>query len=450
MKSGHKALGSLLILIGILINPFLLSFLFSNDGNISSFPVISAIIVIEIVIVLFGVTVYKTSSGLVMKWGLVSASVLLSLTLSVGLDRFYGAYIMPETANLLFPAFSVAKHETSEFDLSVNINNLGFRGANTTIKKKQKRVLLIGDSFTFGWGVELEKTWVSLLSESYPEIEFLNLGQGGNHPGDYVQIAKRAIPFLKPDLVFVNVLQGNDIHQLMRVIEFEEGSAPLSPLSQSKESTSAQLARYIGLVFPNFTRRFPRTVSIQERWKADAAALLDEFNEVEMERYLALPLHVRVDFETGTLNPSLIYESIHHPNMFRVAADTSDILCQKGTIRLRDHLLELKNLTEENGAKLIIINLPNRPYGLPSECSPLEKLGFSVSGCDTMNAGLTTKLACAEASLNLLSPSIKGAGMFYEFDGHWNPDGNRIFAEQLIIKLDSLPEWKHFLTSSNF
>lgn len=450
MKSGHKELGSLLIFIGLLVNPFLLSFLFSNDGNISSLPVISAIIVVETTIVLFGVTVYGTNSEWLTKLGLVSASVLMSLTLSVAIDRFYGAYIMPETANLLFPAFSVAKHETSEFDLSVNINNLGFRGRNTTIEKKRKRVLLIGDSFTFGWGVELEETWVSLLSESYPNIEFLNLGQGGNHPGDYVQVAKRAIPFLKPDLVFVNVLQGNDIHQLMRVIEFEEGSAPLSPLSQSKESTSTQLARYIGLIFPNFTRRFPRTVSIQERWKADAAELLDEINEVEMERYLALPLRIRVDFETGTLNPSLIYESIHHPDMFLVAADTSSILCQKGMIRLRDHLLELKKLTKENDAKLVIINLPNRPYGLASELAPLKRLGFDVLGCDRMNAGLTTELACLEAGLNALQPSITGRGMFYEYDGHWNAEGNRIFAEQLIVKLDSLPKWKHFLTSSSF
>ena len=446
MKRGRKTIGLLLIFIGLLSNPWLHSRLFSTDGNITTTSIIIALIIIESLIVILGVSVLFMQKKLLLKVGLIIISTWSALSFTVLLDRLYGRYMIPETAGLLFQPFSKAKHHTSEFDLTIRINNLGFRGPNTSVGKTKKRVLLIGDSFTFGWGVELNETWIELLSKTYPDIEFLNLGQGGNHPGDYVRIAKQAIPLLKPDVVFVNVLQGNDIHQLMRVIEFEEEGASLSPSIQSSESTTARLSRYIDLVFPHFTKRFPGTVSIQERWKADAAKLLDEINEEQTELYLRLPLHIRVDFEKGALNPSLIYESVHHPDMFRLAADTSNVLCQKGMIRLHDHLLELKNLTRENDADLVIIDLPNRPYGISSELASLEKLGFDVSGCDTANAGLTTELACKDVGLILLAPSMNGFGMFYEYDGHWNAEGNRIFAQQLILKLDSLPEWKHFLT----
>ncbi|MGB0369609.1 MAG: hypothetical protein ACPGD8_09395, partial [Flavobacteriales bacterium] len=146
MKSGHKALGGLLIILGFILNPFLLSHLFSNDGRISTPSLISVVVFIELVLIGLGIVIFRFRKF--ENLGLSLVSTLLFLFLSIGLDRFYGAFLMPETANLLFPAFSKAEHNTSEFELDVQINNLGFRGPNTSIQKKNKRVLVIGDSFT--------------------------------------------------------------------------------------------------------------------------------------------------------------------------------------------------------------------------------------------------------------------------------------------------------------
>lgn len=452
MRTANKALGILLVLAGLVLNPILLSKLFSNDGNISSIPVLFGIFGFEALIVLFGITVWKNKKEGLTKAALFFLSTCFTLALSVGFDRLYGAYLMPETSDILFPAFSVAKHKTSEFDLTVRINNLGFRGEKTSIEKKKKRVLLIGDSFTFGWGVELEKTWVHLLAESYPEIEFMNLGQGGNHPGDYVRVAKMALPMLKPDLVIIGILQGNDLHQLMRVIEFEESGKSIEETSQTCESNKEKLQRYLSVAFPNLSKRFPSTTSIQGRWKLDAQKLLGELSTNEKDKYMTLVPELRSDFESGLLNPSLIDESLHHPCMLIESVDTSNALCKRGIIRLHDHLWELETLASENGVDFLFLSLPNRPYGFPDTKNALSELGFETESADTLDANLPLKLAMQGLRTDLLFPSISlgSQPLFFHYDGHWNENGNRIFAAELISGLEQNKTWKHFLTSSDF
>lgn len=451
MIQSNKVIGWLLVLIGLFLNPYILSLLFSNDGSITSTSIWTVILFVDFLFVVFGVSLIKSSAASrLSNIGLLILSVVLTIALSISADQFYGNYLMLESTDLLFPAFSKAKHNTSEFELDVQINNLGFRGANAKTEKSRKRVLLIGDSFTFGWGVELEKTWASLLCKSYPEIEFLNLGQGGNHPGDYVRILKKALPVLQPDLVLVCVLQGNDIHQLMRVIEFEESEKSTTQKPIVSESNRAKLNRYLRLVFPHFSKRFQPSVSIQERWITDAQTLLNELTEEQLQVYNSINESLRFDFENGMLNPSLIYESIHHPNWIREAADTSNELCNKSIIRLRDHLIEMDSICVKSGSKMIVVSVPNRPYGFTSELKSLNELGYETAGCDTLNGALPTKLACLGAKVNCLFPAMNGDSLFYPYDGHWNANGNRIFAQQLSLTLDRLPEWKHFLTSSSF
>lgn len=451
-KADGKWVGMLLIFFGLFLNPFVLGRLFSHNGSIESNVFLTLIIGVEILILILGIVILKSQNRLIQNLGLSVLSVVLAITATISADRIYGRFIMPETANILFPAFSRAAHYTSEFKLDVRINNLGFRGANTTVKKTRKRVLIIGDSFTFGWGVEEDETWIHLLSEKHPNVEFLNLGQGGNHPGDFVQIAKKAIPLLQPDLVMVAILQGNDIHQLMRVIEFEESGTEINSRSQGKEPPRETTRRYLKTFYPNLVNRFPTKVSIQEAWLKDAEALLSSLNDELKTKYQKLDENVRKQFEDGRLNPSLIYESLHHPNMFRVSVDTNNLLCKKAILRMHDHVVELQKIATENSAELMVISLPNQPYGFSNSLRPLQELGFDVTGCDTLDANIPFHSAMLGIPAQHINPTLETSTerLFYNYDGHWITTGNRTFAHALTAQLDTLPEWKHFLTSSNF
>jgi hypothetical protein len=374
--------------------------------------------------------------------------VLATLT-----DRFYGRFLMPESVDLVYPAFSRAHHQSAEFSLMVGINNLGFRGPDVSVKKSRKRIMLLGDSFTFGWGVQQDETWADLLQKKFPQVEILNLGKGGTHPGDHVQTARKAIPVLKPDLIIWGILQGNDLGQLIRVMAFERGQeVPSIPQTLPNGSAPNWLSRFSHALLPNMTRRWPKAVNISDRWASEVLSIMAELNSEDSARYMKVAPEIRVAFENGEINPSLIFEALHHPDLYRAAADTSDTRLHEAIVRLSHHFLEMKAMCMAANIELIIVSLPNRPYGCADCISNLVKLGYDVSGCDTLNADLPFDLAVQDAQMGaeaLSGTFVPTAACYYPIDGHWNTLGNRIFADSLASRLNTHFKWNSLQTSGN-
>jgi len=93
--------------------------------------------------------------------------------------------------------------------LTYNINSSGFRGPEIEKEKKGFRVLALGNSCTFGWGVEHEHTWVRQLDKildnrlSNDNYEVINAGVPGysSHQGK-IAFAKKLVD-IKPDMVLI-------------------------------------------------------------------------------------------------------------------------------------------------------------------------------------------------------------------------------------------------------
>lgn len=64
------------------------------------------------------------------------------------------------------------------YPIEYRINSKGLRESETTYKIPDDvfRIVLIGDSFTFGWGVPIEKHFPTLLEEQIKNIEVINMG----------------------------------------------------------------------------------------------------------------------------------------------------------------------------------------------------------------------------------------------------------------------------------
>ena len=80
-------------------------------------------------------------------------------------------------------------------------------------KAKAPKVLVIGDSFTFGNAVDYEDTFVGLLNQSVECYQFINAGVGGYGPTQYREVLERSIgreP--RPSIVIVVTYLGNDIY----------------------------------------------------------------------------------------------------------------------------------------------------------------------------------------------------------------------------------------------
>ena len=130
--------------------------------------------------------------------------------------------IKVEPNHFMLPPFSDVTIGTSEFTFKVETNSLGMRDREVSAGERRPiRIVAIGDSFTYGWGVNAEDSWPKLLEaklhDAGYDLEVLNVGRPGVGVDGYADTAARMLPMLTPDLVLVGVLQGDDLASPLRV-----------------------------------------------------------------------------------------------------------------------------------------------------------------------------------------------------------------------------------------
>lgn len=175
------------------------------------------------------------SWGIVARMALVVCGVALPLLLFEGLLRLAGPILPGEyqTAILSAPSLAAATRvnipnragwkQTSEFRTHVRVNSLGLRGPEIEASPAAGtfRVLVLGDSFTFGAQVDEDETFVTRLGHylrrgaerrGWPagEIETINAGVDGWSTRDELVWLRAEGLRLQPDLVILMFFAGND------------------------------------------------------------------------------------------------------------------------------------------------------------------------------------------------------------------------------------------------
>lgn len=99
-----------------------------------------------------------------------------------------------------------------EISFTIHSNSWGFRGPEFKRKKGKNvfRIVCLGDSSTFGWGVESQYMFSSLLSKKLNEeqngqsFEVINLGLPGFTSYHGIMVFKHLAASLSPDLIIVS------------------------------------------------------------------------------------------------------------------------------------------------------------------------------------------------------------------------------------------------------
>lgn len=91
----------------------------------------------------------------------------------------------------------------------VKTNTNGFRSEETDTSRPLFAV--IGDSVTFGYGVENDETIAARLEQKLPHYQFLNAGVPGYHLGQETALYKEKIAALKPSGIIL-VFHPNDMN----------------------------------------------------------------------------------------------------------------------------------------------------------------------------------------------------------------------------------------------
>ncbi|MGH0031276.1 MAG: alginate O-acetyltransferase AlgX-related protein [Myxococcota bacterium] len=120
-------------------------------------------------------------------------------------ERPFGEYDFHPTRGLM-PGKGVEQFDWNrEFQIWKRHNSLGFRGPEFPLEKPPgtTRVLVLGDSMTYGTGVEYEETFSARLDAMDPTLHVINGGTPGYHGGHQLLLLEEWIEPLQPDLVLV-------------------------------------------------------------------------------------------------------------------------------------------------------------------------------------------------------------------------------------------------------
>ncbi len=134
-------------------------------------------------------------------------------------------------------------------DVRYRVNDAGFRDRRHPLRKPEGvfRIVALGDSVTFGYGVEEQASYPKQLEAVFarrsasPRIEVLNFGVGGYNAYNEAEQFADLGPAYEPDLVMVQ-FSINDLND---------------PTLHFDRQTRLELGRLPDAAFPNPTQRLP-------------------------------------------------------------------------------------------------------------------------------------------------------------------------------------------------
>jgi lysophospholipase L1-like esterase len=378
--------------------------------------------------------------------------ISLSLTgaLLIGIDRLIvGIYDTErENADLIFPHNSKRHLTTSEFSHTVQVNRLGFRDRDFGAKSDDVfRILAIGDSFTYGMGVQIEDSWTKLVEKQLREdgykVEIANLGRPGAFPFLYTILAKAALPILQPDLVIIAALQGDDLAQSTIRSEINKEYTTIAPKDRASEPPSASRIQKWFPGFSYLSQRAKATTATEDLGavrETRRLKMMKNMTSEERDKLSKLDPGIRQAFEHDGLNPAMIRLALNQPEYY---VEYTDVNSENFSER-RDNMAwefgRIKSIAESHNAEVLILSVPNGTYVSEKVNASKGRIGF-ITNEDLLTgnrADIGTIQAAEIAKLPVVNVTkefrefCEKETLYFELDGHFNELGNRRFADAIL------------------
>ena len=354
-------------------------------------------------------------------------------------------------------------YETPEFHYTVDTNSLGFRDREFSIEADPSviRIAVLGDSFTYGWGVDEKESWPRILEDmlnqkGYPVV-VLNLAKPGYFPFMYASYAKHYLPLIKPDIVLIGLLQGDDLFQmdygdcgeLKQDVAPDTGQTPetvrLDNTSQNfrKNPIIAYLKSSISMLYPNIMRMRSyksRTQSehLSTIWKRMAKDALRKFTPEQANRFTQLDKKIRTMFLRGELNPTLVQMAMINPEFLKELSSLDSARTNGLINRMSECLLVIKESGLRCGVRsTVAVSIPYGIYTCAKSYQNRLLLGLKLlpTMLSNNNADTAINLACKKADIPFISITedfrriAEKHNLFYQYDGHFNAQGHEAYAK---------------------
>jgi hypothetical protein len=112
--------------------------------------------------------------------------------------------------------------ERINFNVEIQNNSLGFRGDEYSYSKtpNTKRILVLGDSYVWGYGVKKNEIFTSLMKKKLNNTEILNMGCSGYGNDQELLLLKSEGIKCDPDLVVVVVTLPSDFFNNIHSVQY--------------------------------------------------------------------------------------------------------------------------------------------------------------------------------------------------------------------------------------
>ena len=343
----------------------------------------------------------------------------------------------------IFPEFSKAIYKTTEFDCTAHINKYGFRGTESRLITGQ--VAVIGDSFVFGWGVSDNETWPNKLQNhlwiSDTPSRVYNLGKPGADPDDYLDIARAYIPVLKPKVLLLSLLQGDDLTQLI-----QKRSRKVS--AHEEISLAGFLRRASEGYFPGLTavaRSIENpAIMATSGWETQVRFMLDheKFFKLFDESMAMLPSDIRSLTEAGKLNPALISNVAEFPATFVAPYEEPEVSWLDERVLLI--VKEIQRLVELNGGTLVLLSMPHGAYFKSETRENFGRMGFELPTLESNKPDEFVQRVASKSHAKsiLLAQKLQTRNdlnkIWYPFDGHPTKYGTEVLEQYIFEEMRSV------------
>ncbi|MCH8063634.1 MAG: hypothetical protein IH861_14155 [Chloroflexi bacterium] len=345
-------------------------------------------------------------------------------------DPYTGWYLKPDVEGV---------YRKSCFESWVEINSEGFRDIEHTVRKEDGvyRIVVLGDSMTLSLTVDLEQTYPKVLerllneSELGMRFEVFNLGMWSFGAGqEYLSLKRYGFRY-EPDLVILG-FYPNDLKDSSFALGHSPGASirPYFAVDENGGLIRLPEPEYVPPPTPSPLQR-----PFLNRMLFNALGWLELYDWFAANVRDSPPLHNitwRLGLVERSQNPQYMEYLQRYPPEYEEAWQIVKALT-----------LRMKQESEENNAKFLLVNLSRNPDLYSPGWKYLDTLTRQY---DLDKPGRILEEFSQEMGVEYLNlvPSLdsylKESGedstsLHFECDGHWTPLANQLAGEAIFDKI---------------
>lgn len=339
------------------------------------------------------------------------------------------------------------------FDLTLTSDKYGFRNLSSL---EHYPIVAVGDSFVAGSHVSDEQAWVSLLSKKM-NTDIYNLGVSGADPGVYVNNFVMLGKQFKPKIVLFMIYEGNDFKDISPILLDAAKKQATDATGASAASSDADKKSFSEQI--NYWAKASSVTRGLQRLSSEVFETIGSDRPVPGYSEVVGWMPVKVPTVRGDQYYSF------EPKRLIYLYERMDDFMTSGNWQAVKHIMEsMVALGEQKGFQVVFIYAPSTPHvvmPIVREQIPAEQLRrFASYQKDNLPDAETFKQNvfqwmdneenifleqcgsrqwhCLSLTSTLRQVAASGEQVYYTYDQHWTPEGNRVVADTLSTYLLSI------------